>query len=229
MSREGQARRTAKKQIKTKLFENVQEAANKYENVFIFYTPVLRSKFMNLIRRDLRDSSIFFFGSNKVMQVALGREESNEIKPNYRFIAERLRGTCGLCFSNKSKDEIIAYFKTQIHEDFARSGNVATMDFIVPEGPLQLPGSLEIHLRKNFLPVELKDGILSCKDDYCVCRKGQRLTPQQARLLEYFDIKMATFEIKVLCCVENGVFEELETMEDGMEMEFEEGFVEDDE
>ena len=229
MSREGQTRRTVKREIKTKLITNVQEAANKYSNVYIFYTPVLRSKFMNLIRRDLRDSSIFFFGSNKVMQVAIGRTPEDEIKPEYHHIAERLRGTCGLCFSNKSKEEITAYFKTQIHEDFARSGNIATMDFVVPEGPLQLPGSLEVHLRKNFLPVELKDGILSCKEDYLVCRRGQRLTPQQARLLEYFDVKMATFEVKVLSCVENGKFEELESIEDGMEMEFEEGFVDDDE
>ena len=134
MSREGQTRRTVKREIKTKLITNVQEAANKYSNVYIFYTPVLRSKFMNLIRRDLRDSSIFFFGSNKVMQVAIGRTPEDEIKPEYHHIAERLRGTCGLCFSNKSKEEITAYFKTQIHEDFARSGNIATMDFVVPEG-----------------------------------------------------------------------------------------------
>ena len=223
MSREQQTRRIAKREIKDKLITNIQESSSKYNNLFIFYTPVLRSKFMNLIRRDLRSNSIFYFGSNKVMQIALGRTAETEIKPNYHLIAEKLKGTCGLCFTNLSKQEIIEYFKTQIHDDFARSGNIAIDDFIVPEGPLHFPGSLEVNLRKNYLPVELKDGILYCKDEYCVCKKGQKLTPQQARLLEYFDIKMATFEIKVLCFLENGNFEELEKIGENevLEMEIE--------
>ncbi|EAL43111.1 60S acidic ribosomal protein po putative [Entamoeba histolytica] len=221
MSREQQGRRVAKKEIKNRLITNIQEAAQKYSTVFIFYTPVLRSKFMNIIRKDWRDS-IFFFGSNKVMQVALGRTEQDEIKPGYHFIAERLKGTCGLCFTNKKKEEILAYFKTQIHDDFARSGSVATMDFVVPEGPLPFEGSLELHLRKNLLPVELKDGILSCKEEYVVCKKGQKLTPQAARLLEYFDIKMAVFEIRVLSIVQDGKFEELESIGEDETMQMEE-------
>lgn len=222
MSRETQSRRGSKREIKDRLITNIQEAAQKYKNIFVFYTPILRSKFMNIIRRDWRADSIFFFGSNKVMQVALGRTKEDEVKPGCHFIAERLKGQCGLCFTNKAKDEILSYFETQVHDDFARAGFVANMDFIVPEGQLSLAPSLEVQLRKNLLPVELKNGVLLCKDPYTVCRAGQKLTPQAARLLEFFDIKMATFKITVLCLLQNGKFEELNTVPESATMEIEE-------
>ena len=69
---------------------------------------------------------------------------------------------------------------------------------------------MEVHLRKQYLPVELKDGVLSCKTRYEVCRVGQRLSPQQANLLELFGKKTATFEIHVLCLVCDDKFEQLE-------------------
>ena len=221
MSREQQKRRLPKREIKSKLITNIQECSQKYETLIIFYTPIVRSKFMNLIRRDLRNDSIFFIGSNKVMQVALGRTTEDEIKPGYHFISERLKGNCGICFTNRSKESIMEYFKTQVYEDFARSGFPATRDFVVPEGQLQFPPSLQLHLTQNGLPIQLKDGIISCTHEYTVCKKGERLTPQQARLLEYFDEKMATFEISVLCLVTNGKFEEINEIPDA-EMEIEE-------
>ena len=73
--------------MKTKLISNIQECAQQFRNVFIFHTDVLRSKFMNLIRKDWRDSR-FFFGGNKVMQVALGRTPEDEIRPSFHCIAE---------------------------------------------------------------------------------------------------------------------------------------------
>ncbi|KAL7714292.1 Ribosome assembly factor mrt4 [Entamoeba marina] len=222
MSREQQTRRAPKKELKNRLITNIQECSQKYNTVFIFYTPVLRSKFMNLIRKEWRDS-LFFFGSNKVMQVALGRNVTDEIRPGYHHIADNLHGPCGLCFTNRKREDILNYFKENVHDDFARSGFVATEDFVVPEGPLPFEPSLELHLRQQYLPVSLKDGILSCKNEHVVCKKGQRLTPQAAKLLEYFDVKMAKFEISVICILEDGKFEQLGQLPSDQPMEIEDG------
>ncbi|KAI3780734.1 hypothetical protein L2E82_10722 [Cichorium intybus] len=38
----------------------------------------------------------FFLGSNKVMQVAIGRSDSDELTPGLHKVSKLLRGDCGL-------------------------------------------------------------------------------------------------------------------------------------
>ncbi|ELP95211.1 mRNA turnover protein 4 mrt4, putative [Entamoeba invadens IP1] len=222
MSRLQQKRKQPKREVKDKLISNIQEAAQNYPNLFLFYSPVMRNNFMKEIRHDRVDDSIFFFGSNKVMQVALGRTADDEVKVGAHLIAEILKGQCGLCFTKLSKDELMKYFKTQKKEDFAKSGFTALSDFVVPEGPLQFPGSMEVELRTQHLPVELKDGVLYNKDEYVVCKKGTQLTTQSAQLLKHFGVKMAQFEIHIVAFLENGNFEKIEEMPQNAVMQMEE-------
>ncbi|PHT98555.1 hypothetical protein BC332_32463 [Capsicum chinense] len=51
-------------------------------------------------------SSVFFLGSNKVMQVALGRSVADEIRSGLHKISKLVRGDSGLCFTNLSKEEV---------------------------------------------------------------------------------------------------------------------------
>lgn len=54
-------------------------------------------------------------------------------------------------------------------------------------------------------------GVIQLLADTQVCKKGDTLTPEQCRILELFDIKMAEFRIAVDCVWENGEFERLAT------------------
>jgi len=51
----------------------------------------------------------FFFGKNKVMSLALGRNRSDEYRPGLRKIARRLQGQTGLLFTNASEEEVLRY------------------------------------------------------------------------------------------------------------------------
>ncbi len=46
-------------------------------------------------------------GSNKVLQVALGREESDEYKQNISEVSNRIRGKIGLFFTKLPQDEVV--------------------------------------------------------------------------------------------------------------------------
>lgn len=91
---------------------------------------------------------------------------------------------------------------------------------------MTFPGSMEVMLRGLGLKTLLKNGVIQLLADTQVCKKGDVLTPEQCRILELFDIKMAEFRISVDCVWENGEFERLAT--DPVEGEEAEGKEEED-
>jgi len=89
-------------------------------------------------------------------------------------------------------------FESFAEMDYARSGAHAIQTVELQEGPLeQVSHALEPHLRSLGLPTSLKKGIVTLIHDYTVCKKGQTLTPDQARILKLLEIKMAEFRILV--------------------------------
>lgn len=66
----------------------IKEAAEKYSSVYVFSFENMRNQKLKEFRDQLKASSRFFLGSNKVMQVALGRAASDEIKPGLHKVSK---------------------------------------------------------------------------------------------------------------------------------------------
>eukprot|EP00878_Enallax_costatus_P031548 GHUV01034502.1.p1 GENE.GHUV01034502.1~~GHUV01034502.1.p1 ORF type:complete len:252 (+),score=77.20 GHUV01034502.1:583-1338(+) len=188
----------------------------RYPSVCLFRYHNMRNELFKDLREELKDSCRFVMGSNKVLQVALGKTPADELRTNLSLLSAKLTGQVGLCFTNSSKDEVIKALTTVEEEDFARAGSTASHDFKLSSGPLSntagpLPHTLEPQLRKYGLPTKLNKGVVELLADHVVCREGQVLDPNQAALLRVFNIKMATFRITPLAwwSSEGDVFEEL--------------------
>ncbi|NWJ07469.1 MRT4 protein, partial [Crypturellus undulatus] len=128
-------------------------------------------------------------------------------------VSQHLRGEVGLLFTDRTKDEVHEWFSQFREVDFARAGNKATYTVSLDTGPLeQFPHSMEPQLRQLGLPTALKKGVVTLLSDYEVCKEGDVLTPEQARVLKLFGYEMAEFKvtIKFLWNSETGDFEQLE-------------------
>ena len=98
--------------------------------------------------------------------------------------------------------------RTQVDE-YARAGFEATREVQLEHGPLtSFPHSMEPYLRKLGLPTKLQAGVVTMLADHVVCREGQPLDSDQARLLQLLDIKMATFRLTLTCCWSEAGFED---------------------
>lgn len=76
------------------------------------------------------------------------------------------------------------WFNAFSESDFARSGDIATETITLDAGPLkQFPHSLEPQLRDLGLPTTLQKGIVTLTNDHVVCKDGETLTSEQARIL----------------------------------------------
>ncbi|XP_062401048.1 mRNA turnover protein 4 homolog [Sardina pilchardus] len=219
--------KTAKKglELKQTLIEELRKCVDVYRHVFIFSVENMRNNKLKDIRTAWKHSR-FFFGKNKVMMIALGRGPTDEYKDNLHKVSRFLKGEVGVLFSNKTKEEVQEYFDNFKETDYARAGNVAQMAVTLDEGPLeQFPHSMEPQLRQLGLPTALKKGVVTLIKDYEVCKDGDTLTPEQARILKLFAIEMAEFKLTIKCMwnSETGEFqklsEESERMEDKEDME----------
>jgi len=73
---------------------------------------------------------------------------------------QALRGNVGLFFTNKSRLEVVEWFRNFSDQDFARAGFLSPQEVTLHEGPLeQFPHSTEPQLRQLGLPTTLKKGL----------------------------------------------------------------------
>lgn len=68
--------------------------------------------------------------------------------------------------------------------DYARSGFIATETIVLNQGPMpDFAHSIEPHLRQLGMPTALQKGVVTLVSDYRVCKEGEPLTPEQARII----------------------------------------------
>uniref|UniRef100_A0A4W5RSQ0 Ribosome assembly factor mrt4 n=1 Tax=Hucho hucho TaxID=62062 RepID=A0A4W5RSQ0_9TELE len=206
--------KTAKKGLETKqnLIEELRKCVDIYKHLFIFSVANMRNNKLKDIRTAWKHSRWFdneviflfsfrfFFGKNKVMMIAIGKGPTSEYKDNLHKVSRFLTGEVGVLFTNKTKEEVQEYFSQFKEMDFARAGNKAGMAITLDEGPLeQFPHSMEPQLRQLGLPTALKKGVVTLLKDHDVCKEGDTLTPEQARILKLFGIEMAEFRVQIKC------------------------------
>jgi mRNA turnover protein 4 len=170
-------------------------------------------------------------GKNSIAQIALGRTPEEEYKDNLRHISkvalrrrnllhfvcanlsfnaflQKLEGSVGLLFTNRSRKEVQKYFKNYSAADFAKAGSVPTEDIVLQPGVLDFPVTMLDVLRKLGMVVEVEDGTVVLRSPITIASVGVPLTPEQAKILVKLGTKTIQFKVKLECAWENGAFTE---------------------
>ncbi|CAG9806569.1 unnamed protein product [Chironomus riparius] len=179
---------------KQKVIEEIQECTEKYPNIYVFSVDNMRNSTLKYIRNEWKGSK-FFFGKIAVMKLGLKNADVSD------ELIERLEGQRGLLFTKEDKVTVCDWFKEYSTEEFARGGFKAQETVVLPEGPLpDFSHAIEPHLRKLGMPTSLQKGIVTLIGEYTVCKKGQTLTPEQAKILKLLSRPLAKFKVNVECC-----------------------------
>ncbi|KAK7091483.1 mRNA turnover protein 4 homolog [Littorina saxatilis] len=184
--------------LKQKLIEDIRSCAEKYDRIFTFSVHNMRNIHMKDIRSQWMHSK-FFFGKNKVMSLALGKGPEDEHLDGLHHLTSHLHGETGLLFTNKKKAEVVKFFSSFRVAEYARSGNVATETVVLQPGPLDFAHShtIEPQLRQLGLATVLVKGVVTLQQEFEVCKKGEKLTPEKGRILKLFGHTMAEFYLTV--------------------------------
>ncbi|KMZ59837.1 mRNA turnover protein 4 [Zostera marina] len=185
---------------KEQVVNGIRQALDEYSSVYVFSFENMRNSKFKEFREKLKSSSRLFLGSNNVMKVALGRSHSDEAKPGIHKLSKILGGHSGLFFTNLATSDVRRLFDEYEELDFARTGTAATEKVELMEGPLeQFTHEMEPFLRKQGIPVRLNKGVIELVSDFVVCKEGEPLSPESARILRLLGMKMASFRLHLLC------------------------------
>lgn len=191
---------------KDKLIERIREALDEYTDVYTFTLHNNRTSILQQIREQRKDDSRFFLGNNKLMMIALGRDEESEQKKNLHKLTPFMTGLCGLLMTNLSKKEVKEYFQAIGEQVYARTGQTASEKLVLKAGELpQFPHSMFAHLAKLGLPIKLDKGVIVLLQDTTVCDIGDTLSAEAAQLLRLFGVQSAEFKIELTAHWTNGV------------------------
>ncbi|KAI3908290.1 hypothetical protein MKX01_027312 [Papaver californicum] len=111
---------------KEKIVDSIRKAVEDFNSIYVFSFENMRNLKFKEFREQLKCSSRFFLGSNKVMQISLGRSVSDEIRPRLHKVSKLLHGNAGLFFTNLPKEEIMRLFAEFEEHDFARTDTTPT-------------------------------------------------------------------------------------------------------
>jgi mRNA turnover protein 4 len=209
---------------KESLVTSLRNAVEEYNSLYVFSFDNMRNTLFKELRHRLQSNSRFFMGSIKVLQIALGRTDADEIKEGLHKASKYVHGDRGLLLTNLPKDEILKIFENFEEHDFARTGSIATETVELNEGPLeQFTHDMEPFLRKQGMPVRLNRGVVELVADYTVCKDGEAISPEASRILRLLEVRMATFRLSLVCRWSECDFEVYQEDEDDSEKEDEAG------
>jgi len=188
--------------LKGEVIEKIRSAVDEYNNIYVFSYENMRSSKFKDARIEWRDSR-FFLGKNKLTMVALGRTPEDEYRDGLHKVSKLLSGNVGLLMTSRPKEDVERYFRGFSVPDFARAGARATRTVILHPGKLEPESAFPTYamgeLRRLGLVVEVKDSRLELMEEFVVCKEGQLISPEGARLLVRLDEKLADFQIQLMC------------------------------
>lgn len=233
--------RTTKKtpEHKKAILASVQSAASSHPYIYVFSVADMRNNFIKDLRNTLSSSSRVMMGKTRIMAIALGTTPGSACEPGVEGLSSYLKGEVGLLFSEQDEMNIRQVLEESRRPDYARSGNVAPRQFVLPRGQElytqygvdggaddPIPMAQEPMLRKLGVPTKivrgkvfLEETAAGIDDDegYVVCREGEVLDSRQTTLLKIFGVRMAEFRVRLLAVWEkaSGQVRELDALEPG--------------
>eukprot|EP00270_Netrium_digitus_P019794 TRINITY_DN7913_c0_g5_i1.p1 TRINITY_DN7913_c0_g5~~TRINITY_DN7913_c0_g5_i1.p1 ORF type:complete len:287 (-),score=75.70 TRINITY_DN7913_c0_g5_i1:20-772(-) len=187
------------REMKEGLIEQVRGSFGEYRDLYVFEYENMRNSKFKEFKDELKPSSRFFLGSNRVLQVALGKSAADEPRESCHLAAQLLEGQRGIMFTNLGMQEVTRLFNDFESSDFARTGSIATETVELKEGPLKdFAHDMEPFLRKQGMPVRLNKGVVELIGDFTVCTEGEALSPEAARILRLLGMEMAKFKLRFM-------------------------------
>lgn len=182
--------------------EKVEEVAiliRNYQIIGIADLYKVRASQLQEIRKKLDGKAVLRVIKNTLFEKALIKMGKQSVLDKIR---DHLRGSNLFLFTNLNPFKLELILEKSRVKDFAKAGDIATEDVIVPAGNTGLPpGPIISQLSSVGIMTRIESGSVWINRDTVVARKGERISESLAPILSKLGIKAVEMglTIKVVC------------------------------
>lgn len=194
--------RTAYPAKKTQMYQQMQELPKKYKVMALVRMEKVRASQLLPLRKKFLGEVEMISIKDKVVKKAFEKVDV----PGLAKLVESLTGQCVLVFTNMSPFKLNVLLGKNKVMMFARSGDIASVDVVVPAKNTGIaPGPMLTEFKEAGVPTKIDQGTIWILKDTTPVKKGQPVPEKLATLLQKLDIKTVEAGILLDTAIEEGV------------------------
>ena len=181
----------------------------KYKVLALVRMEKVRASQLLPLRKKLQDEVEIFSIKDKIAKIALKKLDI----PGLEKFTENLKGQCLFMFTNMSPFKLNVLLGKNKVMLFARSGDTASMDVVIPPKNTGIaPGPMLTDFKENNIPTKIDQGTIWIMRETVPVKKGESISEKLAGLLTKLDIKAIEAGIVLNSALEDGLVYEQEEM-----------------
>ena len=194
------------RQILLQKAEKVEEIKNilkKYRIIGIADLHKVRASQLQELRKNLKEVAYLQVIKNTLMERAI-----SEFKglPNIKSLMRHLKGSNLFLFTNINPFKLALILEKSKVKGFAKAGDIASEDIIVPAGNTGLaPGPIISQLSSVGIPTRIESGSVWINRDTVVAKKGEVISQSLAAVLSKLGIKAIEAGLSLKVVYDNGL------------------------
>ncbi len=201
--------RTTYPKKKAQMYQQLQELPKKYNVLALVRMEKVRGSQLLPLRKKLQDEVEIVSIKDKVARLALEKAGITGID---KFV-DNVKGQCVFMFTNMSPFKLNVLLGKNKVMLFARGGDTASMDVIIPPKNTGIaPGPMLTDFKENNIPTKIDQGTIWIMKETVPVKKGEPISEKLAGLLTKLDIKAIEAGIVLNAALEEGLVYQQEEM-----------------
>ena len=204
--------RTTYPKKKAQMYQQLQELPKKYNVLALVRMEKVRGSQLLPLRKKLQGEVEIVSIKDKVAKLAFAAAGITGIDK----LSEKVTGQCVFMFTNMSPFKLNVLLGKNKVMLFARGGDVASMDVVIPPKNTGIaPGPMLTDFKENNIPTKIDQGTIWIMKETVPVKKGEPISDKLAGLLTKLDIKAIEAGIVLNAALEDGlVYQEQEMIID---------------
>ncbi|MEM2970033.1 MAG: 50S ribosomal protein L10 [Candidatus Bathyarchaeia archaeon] len=187
---------------KAESVKEIQEIIQRYPAIGIASLHKVRSSQLQELRKKLQGSAHVRVLKNSLVERAI----MDLSIPNAEKLKDYLKGSNVYLFTSLNPFKLELIIKKSKVKAFAKVGDVASEDVVVPAGNTGLPpGPIISQLNSVGIPTRIESGSVWVNRDTVVVRKGEVISESLAPILSKLGIKPVEMGLTIKAVYDNGV------------------------